>query len=67
MSAWLWVQVAEPVRGRIARAMVQSCFWPRPDLSSTWGANTRFSTRATFVSTSSARRSYANELTAPAV
>ncbi len=67
MSAWLCTHAAFPVRGRIASAIAQSVFWPRPLFGSIVGANARCSTRATLVSTSAARCSNANEATAPAV
>ena len=47
--------------------MSQTVRLPRVVFTFTRGANARLSTRATLVSTSAARRSYAKDATAPAV
>jgi hypothetical protein len=67
ISAWLCVHVNLPVRGNNRSAISQSALLPTPVFGFTFGANTRCNTRATLVSTSEARRSYANDATAPAV
>ena len=67
INAWLCVHAAAPVRGRVSSASRQIRFRSRGRFGSRRGANTRDSTRATFVSTSAARRSYAKLAMAPAV
>ena len=57
ISAWLCVQAAEPVRGSVSSAIRQIRFRSRGLFGFNRGANTRDNTRATFVSTSAARRS----------
>jgi hypothetical protein len=53
----LCVHVAFPPRGSNSSAIAHTFFWPPDDFTSTRGAKARLITRATFVSTSAARRS----------
>jgi hypothetical protein len=57
MSAWLCAHAAAPVRGSTRSAIRQIRDRSRGRFGFSSGANTRASTRATFVSTSAARRS----------
>src|SRR5512140_355280 len=66
MRAWLCVHAVLPAFGSRRAAMAQTRFDPAEVFTFVPGANTRSSTRATLVSTNGARRSYANDATAPA-
>src|ERR1051325_9987436 len=67
ISPWLCVHAAFPDFGSTRSAIDQIRFDPAVVLSVARGTNTLASTRATLVSTSGARRSKANDATAPAV
>jgi hypothetical protein len=67
ISAWFCAYATVPARGSVDSAIAHAVRRPRGVLGSRRGANTRVRTRATLVSTSAARRSYANDATAPAV